>query len=75
MLSSFLPLGDNDEKVNKKKDLKGKIKYNEIKKMLCKNQNERFTLQDIKEHPWFNMNFNNSGNNFCMIPGIIVGFK
>ncbi len=84
MLSGFLPFGDNDEEVNKKNVLKGKIKYPEIipelavdllKKMLCKNQNERFTLQDIKEHPWFNMNFNNNGNNFCMIPGIIVGFN
>ena len=84
MLSGFLPFGDADEEVNKKNVLKGKIKFPSIipdlavdllKHMLCKNQNERYTLQDIKEHQWFNMNFGNGNKNFCMIPGIIVGLN
>jgi serine/threonine protein kinase len=78
MLSGFLPFGDSDDEINKKKVLEGKIKMpkffseeakNLLKHMLDINPLTRYTLDDIMEHPWFNkMKFN-------ITPGIIVGIN
>ena len=78
MLSGFLPFGDSDDEINKKKVLEGKIKMpkffseeakNLLEHMLDINPLTRYTLDDIMEHPWFNkMKFN-------ITPGIIVGIN
>ena len=76
MLTGFLPFGDSDDEINKKKIIEGKIKMpsylsedakNLLKHMLDTNPLTRFTLDDIMSHPWFNK------NKFHIIPGIIVG--
>ena len=77
MLSGYLPFSDNDDNVNKKLIIEGKIEMPEnfspwvkdlLKHMLDVNPMTRYTLQDIKEHPWFNM------NDFILIQGIIIGY-
>ena len=77
MLSGYLPFSDNDDNVNKKLIIEGKIEMPEnisnfakdlLKHMLDVNPMTRYTLQDIKEHPWFNM------NDYFLIQGIIIGY-
>ena len=78
MLSGFLPFGDSNDQINKKKILEGKIqmpKYfsegakNLLRHMLDVNPLTRYTLEDIMEHFWFN------SIKFNIIPGIIVGIN
>ena len=78
MTSGFLPFCDQDDEVNKKHVLEGKIDIPEffspmlkdlLKHMLDINPITRYTLQDIREHPWFNLNDTN------LIPGIIIGYN
>ena len=78
MASGYLPFCDQDDEVNKKHVLEGKIDLPEffspmlkdlLKHMLDINPITRYTLQDIREHPWFNMNDSN------LIPGIIIGYN
>ena len=73
-----MPFCDQDDEVNKKHVLEGKIDLPEffspmlkdlLKHMLDINPITRYTLQDIREHPWFNMNDAN------LIPGIIIGYN
>ena len=75
MASGFLPFCDQDDEVNKKHVLEGKIDLPEffspmlkdlLRHMLDINPITRYTLQDIREHPWFNLNDTN------LIPGIII---
>ncbi len=63
MLSGFLPFGDPDDEINKKLILKGKINFPNflsrevkdlLKHMLDINPLNRYTLEDIIAHPWFN---------------------
>ena len=77
MLSGYLPFSDNDDNVNKKLIIEGKIEMPEnispwvkdlLKHMLDVNPMTRYTLQDIKDHPWFNM------NDYILIQGIIIGY-
>ena len=77
MLSGYLPFSDNDDNVNKQLIIEGKYEMPEnispcakdlLKHMLDINPMTRYTLQDIKEHPWFNM------NDFFLIQGIIIGY-
>ena len=78
MASGFLPFCDQDDEVNKKHVLEGKIDLPEffspmlkdlLRHMLDINPITRYTLQDIREHPWFNLNDTN------LIPGIIIGYN
>ena len=78
MLSGFLPFCDNDDEINKKNVLKGKIEIPNffpplvidlLSHMLQENPIKRFTLQDIRDHPWFNL------RKFNMIPGIVIGYN
>ena len=77
MLTGYLPFSDNDDNINKKLIIEGKIEIPEnispgakdlLIHMLDVNPMSRYTLQDIKEHPWFNM------NDFFLIQGIIIGY-
>ena len=77
MLSGYLPFSDNDDNINKQLIIEGKIEMPEnispcakdlLKHMLDVNPMTRYTLQDIKEHPWFNM------KDFFLIQGIIIGY-
>ena len=78
MTSGYLPFCDQDDEVNKKHVLEGKIDLPDffspmlkdlLKHMLDINPITRYTLQDIREHPWFNLNDTN------LIPGIIIGYN
>ena len=78
MCSGYLPFCDNDDEVNKKHVIEGKIELPEffspmlkdlLKHMLDVNPLKRYTLQDIREHAWFNMYETN------LIPGIIIGYN
>ena len=78
MASGYLPFCDQDDEVNKKNVLEGKIDLPDffspmlkdlLKHMLDINPITRYTLQDIREHPWFNLNDTN------LIPGIIIGYN
>ena len=78
MASGYLPFSDKDDEVNKKDVLEGKIDIPEffspllkdlLKHMLDINPITRYTLQEIKQHPWFNLTKAN------LIPGIIIGYN
>ena len=79
MLCGYLPFNSNDDEVNKKNVIKGNINFNEkyfnddikdlLEHMLDVNPLTRFTLQDIREHKWFNKKKN------IMIPGVVIGYN
>ena len=78
MLSGFLPFCDNDDEINKKNVIKGKINIPNffpplvidlLTHMLDENPILRFTLHDIRNHPWFNL------RKYNMIPGIVIGYN
>ena len=78
MVSGYLPFSDKDDEVNKKDVLEGKIDIPEffspllkdlLKHMLDINPINRYTLQEIKQHPWFNL------HKSYLIPGIIIGYN
>ena len=78
MVSGYLPFSDKDDEVNKRDVLEGKIDIPEffspllqdlLKHMLDINPITRYTLQEIKQHPWFNLSKVN------LIPGIIIGYN
>ena len=77
MLCGYLPFCEDDDNINKKNIIEGNIEYPKnisssvkdlLKHMLDINPMNRYTLQDIKEHPWF------KSNNFFLIQGIIIGY-
>ena len=77
MLFGYLPFSEEDDSINKKNIIEGKYQIpdnisncakNLLKHMLDINPMTRYTLKEIKEHPWFKM------NNFCLIQGIIIGY-
>ena len=77
MLCGYLPFSEDDDNINKKNILEGNYDIpdnisigakNLLKHMLDINPITRYTLQEIKDHPWFKM------NNFCLIQGIIIGY-
>ena len=78
MASGYLPFSDKDDEINKKNVLEGNIDIPEffspllkdlLRHMLDVNPITRYTLQEIKQHPWFNLNKVN------LIPGIIIGYN
>ena len=77
MLFGYLPFSEEDDSINKKNIIEGKYQIpdnisncakNLLKHMLDINPMTRYTLKEIKDHPWFKM------NNFCLIQGIIIGY-
>ena len=78
MLAGYLPFSDKDDEVNKKQVIKGQIKMPEflsdsvkdlLKHMLDVDPMTRYTLQEIKDHPWFNT------VECVLIPGIIIDYN
>ena len=78
MLAGYLPFSDKDDEVNKQLVIKGQITMPEffsdkvkdlLKHMLDVDPMTRYTLQEIKDHPWFNM------VDCLLIPGIIIGYN
>lgn len=76
MLSGYLPFSDPDDEVNKNNVIHGTIEYpshfSKLSKdllihMLDKDPMTRYTLQDIKNHPWF------KSKDYFIFPGIIIG--
>ena len=77
MLCGYLPFSEDDDGINKKNIIKGNFEMpnnisirakNLLKHLLDINPMTRYTLQEIKDHPWFKM------NNFFLIQGIIIGY-
>ena len=65
----YLPFSEEDDSVNKKNIIDGNYEIPEnisipaknlLKHMLDINPMTRYTLQEIKEHPWFKMNIRNN---------------
>ena len=78
MLAGYLPFSDKDDEENKKQVIKGKINIPDffsdqvkdlLKHMLDVNPMTRYTLQEIKDHPWFNT------IECDLIPGIIIDYN
>ena len=78
MLAGYLPFSDKDDEENKKQVIKGKINLPDffsdqvkdlLKHMLDVNPMTRYTLQEIKDHPWFNT------IECDLIPGIIIDYN
>ena len=76
MISGYLPFCDQDDEVNRESVLSGKIEMPEffseevkdlLRHMLDMDAEKRFTLKDIQEHEWFNL------NETIMLPGIVIG--
>ena len=79
MAAGYLPFSDQNDEVNKRDVLEGKIEIPEffspmlkdlLHHMLDINPITRYTLEDIRQHPWFN--FIKQAN---LIPGIIIGYN
>ena len=78
MLAGFLPFNDKSDDVNKQQVIKGEINIPDffsdgvkdlLKHMLDVDPMTRYTLQEIKEHSWFNM------VEYILLPGIIVDYN
>ena len=78
MLCGFLPFCDQNDEINKQNILNGKIYLPNflspsvkdlLMHMLDVNPMNRYTLQEIRDHQWFNQLEVN------MIPGIIIGYN
>ena len=78
MLSGYLPFGEQDDEINRMNIISGKIKYpsyfsNCVKDLLMHmldlDPMTRYTLQEVRSHPWFN------SIDYKLIPGIIIGYN
>ena len=78
MLAGYLPFSDKDDEVNKQLVIQGQITMPDffsdnvkdlLKHMLDINPMTRYTLQEIKDHPWFNT------VDCLLIPGIIMDYN
>ena len=78
MLSGYLPFGEANDEINKQNIIRGKIKFPSyfsdkakdlLMHMLDLDPMTRYTLQEIRNHPWFNL------VNYKLIPGIIIGYN
>jgi len=78
MLSGYLPFGEQDDEINRINIISGKIKYpsyfsNCVKDLLMHmldlDPMTRYTLQEVRAHPWFNL------IDYKLIPGIIIGYN
>ena len=78
MLSGYLPFGEQDDDINRDNIINGRIKipsfFSDCVKdllmhMLDLDPMTRFTLQEVRSHPWFNL------IDYKLIPGIIIGYN
>ena len=78
MLAGYLPFSEKNDEENKKLVIKGQITMPDffsdkvkdlLKHMLDVNPMTRYTLQEIKDHPWFNT------VDCLLIPGIIIDYN
>ena len=78
MLSGYLPFGEQDDEVNRKNIIMGRINYPSyfsecvkdlLMHMLDLDPMTRYTLQEVRSHPWFNL------LDYKLIPGIIIGYN
>ena len=78
MLSGYLPFGEANDEINKQNIIRGKIKFPSyfsykakdlLMHMLDLDPMTRYTLQEIRNHPWFNL------VDYKLIPGIIIGYN
>ena len=78
MLSGYLPFGDQDDDINRINIIQGKISYPNyfsdsvkdlLMHMLDLDPMTRYTLQEVRSHPWFNL------VDYRLIPGIIIGYN
>jgi 5'-AMP-activated protein kinase catalytic alpha subunit len=78
MLSGYLPFGEKDDDINRQNIINGIFKIPDyfsesvkdlLRHMLDLNPMTRYTLQEIRTHPWFN------SMSYKLIPGIIIGYN
>ena len=78
MLSGYLPFGEANDEINRQNIIMGKIKFPSyfsdkakdlLIHMLDLDPMTRYTLQEIRNHPWFNL------VEYKLIPGIIIGYN
>ena len=78
MLSGYLPFGEQDDDINRINIISGKISYPNyfsdcvkdlLMHMLDLDPMTRYTLQEVRSHPWFNL------IDYRLIPGIIIGYN
>ena len=78
MLSGYLPFGEANDEINRKNIIMGKIKFPSyfsdkakdlLMHMLDLDPMTRYTLQEIRNHPWFNL------SDYKLVPGIIIGYN
>ena len=78
MLSGYLPFGEQDDEINRMNIIAGKITYPSyfspcvkdlLMHMLDLDPMTRYTLQEVRSHPWFN------SIDYKLIPGIIIGYN
>ena len=78
MLSGYLPFGEQDDDINRDNIINGRIKipsfFSDCVKdllmhMLDLDPMTRYTLQEVRSHPWFNL------IDYKLIPGIIIGYN
>ena len=78
MLSGYLPFGEQDDEINRINIISGKINYPNyfstcVKDLLMHmfdlDPMTRYTLQEVRSHPWFNL------IDYKLIPGIIIGYN
>ena len=78
MLSGYLPFGEQDDEINRINIISGKINYPSyfsdcvkdlLMHMLDLDPMTRYTLQEVRSHPWFNL------IDYKLIPGIIIGYN
>ena len=78
MLSGYLPFGEQDDEINRQNIIMGRINYPSyfsdcvkdlLMHMLDLDPMTRYTLQEVRSHPWFNL------LDYKLIPGIIIGYN
>jgi serine/threonine protein kinase len=78
MLSGYLPFGEQNDEINRLNIIAGKINYPNyfsacvkdlLMHMLDLDPMTRYTLQEVRSHPWFN------SIDYKLIPGIIIGYN
>ena len=78
MLSGYLPFGEKDDEINRQNIIMGNIKFPNyfsdcvkdlLMHMLDLDPMTRYTLQEVRNHPWFNL------IHYKLIPGIIIGYN
>ena len=78
MLSGYLPFGEQDDEINRQNIIMGRIRFPSffsdcvkdlLMHMLDLDPMTRFTLQEVRSHPWFNL------LDYKLIPGIIIGYN